>query len=52
MLLGSSIYYYYTNDTPEQLHQSFRILNLAANTYHLLQKVAILNTCRLVRKFL
>lgn len=41
-----------TGVIPKQLHQSLSSLNLPPNTYHLLQKAVILNTCRLVRKFL
>nr|XP_049697160.1 uncharacterized protein LOC126054692 [Helicoverpa armigera] len=41
-----------TGVIPTQLHQSLNSLNLPPNTYHLLQKAVILNTCRLVRKFL
>lgn len=41
-----------TGVIPKQLHQSLVTLNLPSNTYHIMQKAAILNTCRLVRKFL
>ncbi|XP_075975709.1 uncharacterized protein LOC142976307 [Anticarsia gemmatalis] len=41
-----------TGVIPKQLHQSINTLNLPTNTYHLMQKAAILNTCRIVRKFL
>ncbi|CAK1582479.1 unnamed protein product [Parnassius mnemosyne] len=41
-----------TGVIPKQLQQSLNSLNLPTNIYHLLQKAAILNTCRLVRKFL
>ncbi|PZC82879.1 hypothetical protein B5X24_HaOG209322 [Helicoverpa armigera] len=41
-----------TGVIPKQLHQSLQSLSLPPNTYQLLQKAVILNTCRLVRKFL
>ncbi|XP_072939818.1 uncharacterized protein [Epargyreus clarus] len=41
-----------TGVIPKQLHRSLISLNLPSNTYHLLQKAVIINTCRLVRKFL
>ncbi|KAG7301002.1 hypothetical protein JYU34_015366 [Plutella xylostella] len=41
-----------TGVIPKQLHQSLRSLQLPAYTYITLQKAAILNTCRIVRKFL
>lgn len=41
-----------TGIIPKQLHQSLKTLNLPPTIYYLLQKAAILNTCRIVRKFL
>lgn len=41
-----------TGVIPTTLHNSLRILNLPKYTFINLQKAAILNTCRIVRKFL
>ncbi|XP_039759615.1 uncharacterized protein LOC120633471 [Pararge aegeria] len=41
-----------TGVIPKQLHQSLSLLNLPEFTYISLQKAVILNTCRIVRKFL
>lgn len=41
-----------TGVVPKNLHQSIKLLGLPPFTYVQLQKAAILNTCRLVRKFL
>ncbi|XP_028158192.1 uncharacterized protein LOC114351251 [Ostrinia furnacalis] len=41
-----------TGVIPKQLHQSLNTLNLPPLTYISLQKAVILNTCRIVRKFL
>ncbi|KAG6438507.1 hypothetical protein O3G_MSEX000022 [Manduca sexta] len=41
-----------TGVIPKTLHTSPRTLDLHKNTYILLQKATILNTCRIVRKFL
>lgn len=41
-----------TGVIPHSLHQSLKLLDLAPQTYISLQKAAILNTCRIVRKFL
>lgn len=41
-----------TGVVPKNLHQSIKTLDLPPYTYALLQKAAILNTCRIVRKFL
>ncbi|CAH2106131.1 unnamed protein product [Euphydryas editha] len=41
-----------TGVIPKQLHQSIKTLNLPPNIYILIQKAVILNTCRIVRKFL
>lgn len=38
--------YIYHGSKLRQLHHSLSSLNLPANTYHLLQKAAILNTCK------
>ncbi|CAH2094088.1 unnamed protein product [Euphydryas editha] len=41
-----------TGVIPRQLHHSLKILDIPPKTYLSLQKAAILNTCRIVRKFL
>ncbi|XP_064076354.1 uncharacterized protein LOC135194637 [Vanessa tameamea] len=41
-----------TGVIPKHLHQSLKILDLPPLTYITMQKAAILNTCRIVRKFL
>lgn len=41
-----------TGVIPMALHNSLKLLNLPRYTYITLQKAAILNTCRIVRKFL
>ncbi|KAJ0173906.1 hypothetical protein K1T71_010052 [Dendrolimus kikuchii] len=41
-----------TGVIPKLIHQSLKALDLPANSYHLMQKATILNTCRIVRKFL
>jgi hypothetical protein len=41
-----------TGIIPKQLHQSLKTLSLAPYIYEILQKAVILNTCRIVRKFL
>lgn len=41
-----------TGVVPKQLSQALKILDLPKFTYITLQKAAILNTCRIVRKFL
>ncbi|XP_045503596.1 uncharacterized protein LOC123700429 [Colias croceus] len=41
-----------TGVIPKTLHTSLKTLNLHPLTYALLQKAVILNTCRIVRKFL
>lgn len=41
-----------TGVIPKHLHTSIHILDLPAAIYQLLQKAVILNTCRIVRKFL
>ncbi|KAL0810285.1 hypothetical protein ABMA28_010444 [Loxostege sticticalis] len=41
-----------TGVIPKQLHQSLSTLNIPHLTYISLQKAVILNTCRIVRKFL
>ncbi|CAG4919909.1 unnamed protein product [Colias eurytheme] len=41
-----------TGVIPKTLHASLKILNLHPLTFILLQKAVILNTCRIVRKFL
>lgn len=41
-----------TGVIPKQLDQSLKALDLPTHTYTILQKAAILNTCRIVRKFL
>jgi hypothetical protein len=37
---------------PNKLHEGFKPLNLHPGLYILMQKAVILNTCRIVRKFL
>ncbi|CAH2094069.1 unnamed protein product [Euphydryas editha] len=41
-----------TGVIPRQFHHSLKILDIPPKTYLSLQKAAILNTCRIVRKFL
>lgn len=41
-----------TGVIPKHIHHGLKLLDLKPNTYILLQKAAILNTCRIVRKFL
>lgn len=41
-----------TGVIPKSLHTSLKILSLPTTTYFTMQKAAILNTCRIVRKFL
>ncbi|CAG4948141.1 unnamed protein product [Colias eurytheme] len=41
-----------TGVIPTNLHHSLKLLDLPKNTYITMQKAAILNTCRIVRKFL
>lgn len=41
-----------TGVIPKQLHHSLSLLNLPPKSYITMQKAAILNTCRIVRKFL
>ncbi|CAK1579245.1 unnamed protein product [Parnassius mnemosyne] len=41
-----------TGVIPKHLHHSLKLLNIKENKYIQLQKAAILNTCRIVRKFL
>lgn len=41
-----------TGVIPKTLHTSLETLNIPGTAYKLLQKAAILNTCRIVRKFL
>ncbi|XP_052748657.1 uncharacterized protein LOC128200179 [Galleria mellonella] len=41
-----------TGVIPKQLHHAINTLKLPPNIYHQLQKAVILNTCRIVRKFL
>jgi hypothetical protein len=41
-----------TGVIPKHLHHSLKLIDLKRNTYIQMQKAAILNTCRTVRKFL
>ncbi|XP_063891152.1 uncharacterized protein LOC110374959 [Helicoverpa armigera] len=41
-----------TGVIPNHLHHSLKLIDLKDSTYILLQKAAILNTCRIVRKFM
>lgn len=41
-----------TGIIPKSLHASLKVLQMPPTTYVLLQKAAILNTCRITRKFL
>ena len=41
-----------TGVIPKTIHHYLKIINLQDNIIHTLQKAAILNTCRIVRKFL
>ncbi|XP_063891684.1 uncharacterized protein LOC135117143 [Helicoverpa armigera] len=41
-----------TGVIPNHLHHSLKLIELKDSTYILLQKAAILNTCRIVRKFM
>lgn len=41
-----------TGVIPKQLFQSLALLDLPKHTFALLQKAVVLNTCRVVRKFL
>lgn len=41
-----------TGVIPKYLHQALKTIDLPNSTYYTMQKCAILNTCRIVRKFL
>lgn len=41
-----------TGIIPNHLHHSIKLIDLPQSTYIMLQKAAILNTCRIVRKFM
>ncbi|CAK1582520.1 unnamed protein product [Parnassius mnemosyne] len=41
-----------TGVIPNHLHHSLKLIDLKDSTYIILQKAAILNTCRIVRKFM